>query len=316
MQISDVPFLKRFFARFRIGTRPSTPEGTGDTHWDAAGTTLSVSNAAGAGWLEYDLSDIGTSGISGGGTGFSSYTQGDLLVGNASTNLGKLGVSGVPDDYVLTKDSAQPLKVAWQPSAVGVGGGGTGQSTYAAGDLLVGNASNGLDKLGVGSAGNVLTINAGVPVWAAVGGSGFTQGCHLIRTSSFSLTSGTQTDVEWHEDYDTDTMFDAGVNDIDVVIQTTGKYRFFCAISTTRNPATTNGVELRLYKNGSILAYRNTSYMAGSFSTTINQVVIETVSNCVATDVFKISIQTIGSSLVLTTTALLGTTEFAVYRVG
>lgn len=43
--------------------------------------------------------------------------------------------------------------------------GGTNQSTYAIGDILYSSASNVLSKLGIGSAGQVLTVVAGIPAW-------------------------------------------------------------------------------------------------------------------------------------------------------
>ena len=49
--------------------------------------------------------------------------------------------------------------------------GGTGQTTYATGDVLYASASNTLSKLAAGTNGQVLTLAAGVPSWAdATGG--------------------------------------------------------------------------------------------------------------------------------------------------
>ncbi|MEK6606983.1 MAG: hypothetical protein AABZ30_04910, partial [Myxococcota bacterium] len=56
----------------------------------------------------------------------------------------------------------------WQGSTVAQGYGGTGQSVYSAGDLLYANAAATLTKLGVGGAGQVLTVAGGLPVWSAV----------------------------------------------------------------------------------------------------------------------------------------------------
>ena len=50
--------------------------------------------------------------------------------------------------------------------------GGTGQTVYAVGDILYANTTTTLAKLVVGSNGQVLTLAAGVPTWAASGGSG------------------------------------------------------------------------------------------------------------------------------------------------
>lgn len=48
--------------------------------------------------------------------------------------------------------------------------GGTGQSTYATGDLLYADGANSLGKLAAGTNGHVLTLAAGVPSWAAPSG--------------------------------------------------------------------------------------------------------------------------------------------------
>ena len=47
--------------------------------------------------------------------------------------------------------------------------GGTGFTTYTTGDMLYASAANTLSKLGIGSAGQVLGISAGVPAWVAAG---------------------------------------------------------------------------------------------------------------------------------------------------
>lgn len=64
---------------------------------------------------------------------------------------------------------------AWNGTTVGGGFGGTGQTAYTKGDLLVTPGSTTLNKLGVGTDGEVLTADAastnGVK-WAAAGGGG------------------------------------------------------------------------------------------------------------------------------------------------
>ena len=50
--------------------------------------------------------------------------------------------------------------------------GGTGFSTYAAGDLLYASAVNTLSKRSIGTAGQVLTVVSGMPTWATASGGG------------------------------------------------------------------------------------------------------------------------------------------------
>lgn len=61
----------------------------------------------------------------------------------------------------------------WSATAIGATKGGTGQTTYATGDILYASAANTLSKLAAGTNGHVLTLAAGVPTWAAASGSGW-----------------------------------------------------------------------------------------------------------------------------------------------
>jgi len=64
--------------------------------------------------------------------------------------------------------------------------GGTGQTTYSTGDILYASGSNTLAKLAAGTNGNVLTLAAGVPSWAAAGGGGAWE---LISTATASTSA-------------------------------------------------------------------------------------------------------------------------------
>lgn len=78
--------------------------------------------------------------------------------------------------------------------------GGTGIAAYAAGDLLRANSTTTLQRLAIGTNGQVLTVVAGAPAWAAVstgtvtsvGGTGTVNGLTLTGTvtSSGNLTLG------------------------------------------------------------------------------------------------------------------------------
>lgn len=74
--------------------------------------------------------------------------------------------------------------------------GGTGQTSYATGDILYASASNTLSKLTAGSDGQVLTLASGVPSWAAGGGAGGTsytlEPVRVATTANITL-SNTQT---------------------------------------------------------------------------------------------------------------------------
>jgi len=59
----------------------------------------------------------------------------------------------------------------WNGVAIGATYGGTGQTTYATGDILYASATNTLSKLSAGTNGYVLTLAGGVPTWASTASS-------------------------------------------------------------------------------------------------------------------------------------------------
>lgn len=79
----------------------------------------------------------------------------------------------------------------WQGTTVASGFGGTGFATYTKGDILYCSATNVLSKLGIGSTGNLLTVAAGVPSWAAPATSGTVTSVALsVPASSLFSVSG------------------------------------------------------------------------------------------------------------------------------
>jgi hypothetical protein len=79
----------------------------------------------------------------------SSTALGSSVVTSSLTSVGTLG-TGV-----------------WQGSTVGVGYGGTGIASFTAGDMMYASGSTAVSKLGKGSAGQMLQMNAGAtaPEW-------------------------------------------------------------------------------------------------------------------------------------------------------
>lgn len=72
----------------------------------------------------------------------------------------------------FTLDTSGNIKTAtWQGAGIGAIYGGTGQTTWTTGDLLYASGTNALSKLGIGSTGQLLSVSAGVPAWAASSGS-------------------------------------------------------------------------------------------------------------------------------------------------
>lgn len=87
--------------------------------------------------------------------------KGDMLVATAAGTLGKLAVGNA--GQVLTADASQATGLRWGSAATFV----PATAFTAKGDVLVGTASGAYTHLVVGTDGQVLTVSAGTPVWAA-----------------------------------------------------------------------------------------------------------------------------------------------------
>jgi hypothetical protein len=124
-----------------------------------------------------------------GGTGLTSYTAGDLPYYATGTTFTKLGIG--TNGQILTSTGTAPQwstlsGVAVTTFAGGTTGltpatatsgavtlagtlvaanGGTGQSSYTAGDLLYATGSTALSKLGIGTNGQALLVSGGTLAW-------------------------------------------------------------------------------------------------------------------------------------------------------
>ena len=188
-----------------------------------SGTVTSVAFSTGTTGLSVTGSPITTTGtitlagtlVSGnGGTGFSTYATGDLIYASAANTLSKLtaGTNG----FVLTLAAGVPT---WAASTGGVtsfsagttgltpntattgaivlagtlelASGGTGLSSFTAGDLVYFASGTSFTKLGIGTAGQILTVNPGAtaPQWSTGAATGVTS----ISFGTTGLTPNTAT---------------------------------------------------------------------------------------------------------------------------
>ena len=104
-----------------------------------------------------------------------------ILAGTSQTGL-YIQSAATPGDFLLFQDSNPITKFrvdssgtiqngTWQGATINAPYGGTGQSTYSAGDLLYAATSSPttLSKLPIGSTGNILTVSNGLlPTWGNV----------------------------------------------------------------------------------------------------------------------------------------------------
>ena len=81
--------------------------------------------------------------VASGGTGLASFTAGDILYATGSTTLAKLAKGTAEQILSINSGATAP---EWTTAAATAGG--TGQTSFTAGDLLYANSTTTLTKLG------------------------------------------------------------------------------------------------------------------------------------------------------------------------
>ncbi len=90
-----------------------------------------------------------------GGTGLSTVTQNQLLIGGAGNAWSQLATSSLGVALTDTSGTLSAIR------------GGTGLVSYATGDLIYASGANTLANRTIGSTGNILSVVGGVPSWVA-----------------------------------------------------------------------------------------------------------------------------------------------------
>jgi hypothetical protein len=91
-------------------------------------------------------------------TDFSSYTgTGSVVLSASPTFTGNVAISTVTSG-------------TWNATQIGAAYGGTGQTSYTAGDIIYASGTTAISKLGIGTAGQALVVNSGAtaPAWTTL----------------------------------------------------------------------------------------------------------------------------------------------------
>jgi len=109
-----------------------------------------VKNTTASGWDKFDNTDSEVTGTA------------SRIAVSGSTDVGfTVDISTLYAGQASINTVGTITSGTWQGTTIAAGYGGTGQTTYSAGDILYGNGSGGLDKLARGSAMQYLRVNAG-----------------------------------------------------------------------------------------------------------------------------------------------------------
>jgi len=189
------------------GTPSSSTYLRGDGTWATISGSGTVTNiATGTGLTGGPITTTGTIAIAnttvtaasyGSSTSIPSFTvnaQGQLTAAAGNVVIAPAGtLSGTTLNSAVVSSSLTGVGTitsgVWNGTAIGATYGGTGQTTYATGDILYASATNTLSKLTAGTNGYVLTLSGGVPTWAVSGGSG-TVNSGTIRQLTYYGSTG------------------------------------------------------------------------------------------------------------------------------
>ena len=160
------------------GTAPqwSTLSGVAVTTFSAGTTGLTPSSATSGA-----ITLAGTLITSNGGTGLTTYTAGDTFYYASGTAYSKLAIGAA--GTIKTSTGSAPQWVA----SLNTTQGGTGLTSYTAGDLTYYATGSVLSKLGIGTSGQILTSSGTAPQWSTLTGVAVT----TFQTSLGGLTPAT-----------------------------------------------------------------------------------------------------------------------------
>jgi len=154
------------------------------------------------------------------------------------------------------------------------------------GDTIYSSSGSTPARLGIGTAGQVLTVNSGAtaPEWATPAGGSTFAGCSLNNTTTQNVTSPGYTAITWSTElFDTNGYHDTSSNTSRITIPS-GKGGYYQVNGSIRWDGNTSGSRLiTIYKNGTL--FQISALQPNSIDPTQN---IQAIMYLVATDYVEI----------------------------
>jgi len=127
-------------------------------------------------------------GVASGATGITSFTAGDFLYATGATTLVKLAKGTT--EQTLKMNTAASIPEWGTANEIA---GGTGQTSFTAGDILYASGANTLSKLAKGSDTEVLKLASGIPSWGSASAETILQVVQTVWSSATSSTDSNGT---------------------------------------------------------------------------------------------------------------------------
>lgn len=123
-----------------------------------------------------------------------------------------------------------------------------------AGDLAYASGANAASRLGVGSNGQVLTVNSGLPAWQSI----VLKTGKAYRSTNQSLPNNTTTTIEFTtEEIDTGSFFSLGTSNTRLTISEAGTY---LTVGSVRFDLYNGTKQVQIYRDGLALSERADIY--------------------------------------------------------
>jgi len=205
------------------GLTGGTITGSGSLAVDYAGTDNVVLAAGdGTGVTLADGDDFLFSDASDNNAKYANLTQLATYINAGAGSVTSVGVSGASTGLSFSNSPITSSGTMTMSGTLITTNGGTGVNSYTSGDMVFYRSGTAFTKLGIGSAGQVLKVSGGVPVWAADSNSGGTVTSITLAADSgigsALTTSGTFT-------FDGGTNVTTSVSGTTVTINSTDQYQ-------------------------------------------------------------------------------------------